>query len=191
MRSLGIAAVVVVVAALLSACSSTRTRTVITTHTITEPAQTVTVTAKAATTSPAGTAADAVLILGKTWSGDHSRVTVYGYKRGAAPDAPAPDVANREWQAIDVKVCVDQAKAIVSDEPWSLIGADAGLYTPSSIGYGQFPQPAYPFGEQAVTRGQCVRGWIVFDVTRSVKIKQIEYSVTDERDDPVIARWST
>jgi hypothetical protein len=191
MRNLSIAAVVVVVAALLSACSSTRTRTVITTHTITEPAQTVTVTAKAATTAPAETAADAVLALGKTWRGDHSKVTVYAYRKGAAPDAPAPDVANREWQAIDVKVCVDLAKASVSNGPWTLIGADAGLYTPSGIGYGGFPQPAYPFGEQVVTRGQCVRGWIVFDVTRSVTIKQVEYSVADENDNPVIARWST
>lgn len=77
----------------------------------------------------------------------------------------------------------------ITNDPWSLIGNDSGSYDPSNIGYAQFPQPQYPFGEHPVSAGECVRGWIVLDVLRSVAITKIRYSVQDASGTPIITYW--
>jgi hypothetical protein len=40
---------------------------------------------------------------------------------------------------------------------------------------GPDPTPRYPT-QQAVDNGQCVKGWLLFEVPSSIKIDQIRYS---------------
>lgn len=136
--------------------------------------------------APATAAADpGILALGKTapvqyadGSGIGATVTVYGYKQPVATSAPHPDQAGYVWSAADVKVCVKQ-DVTISNEPWTLVYADSTDAEPSSIGYRQFPEPSYPFGDKEVKAGRCVRGWITFAVPKAKKPTMVEYSLTD------------
>ncbi|MCU1690639.1 MAG: hypothetical protein JWN20_2567, partial [Jatrophihabitantaceae bacterium] len=105
----------------------------------------------------------------------------------AAPKAPAPSDGNSDWAALDVQVCVDAAAgSIITNNPWTLVGSDNRSYEPSGVGYNQFPVPGYPFGEQKLAAGECVRGWIVFPVTKGAKIVAARYSIQAG-----ITRWTT
>src|SRR5581483_2978403 len=102
-------------------------------------------------------------------------LTTYRYRKNAAPGAPGPGSGER-WDGADVKVCVAN-KGELSDGPWSLVGSDDGLYQPSTDIYSQFPLPQYPAGDTPVGAGQCVRGWIIFNVPRKASITELQYSV--------------
>lgn len=118
--------------------------------------------------------------------------TVYAYRQPVARSAPRPDEqAGYEWGAVDVKVCASKTVPVpgitVSHSPWSLVYADDSQIEPSSTGYGQFPQPDYPWGEKQVAPGRCVRGWITFPVPAKKRPVAVEYAPTGE---PVAPRWT-
>lgn len=57
---------------------------------------------------------------------------------------------------------------------WSLKGEDDGIYTSAGEYYDDAPKPLYPEGEP-VAKGECVRGWILFDASKDVKMTEIRY----------------
>lgn len=159
------------------------------------PTTPATPTAAAATTSPAPTAsptpdmaaaedadADEPLAFGKTATigGNIATATVYGYRQPVAASAPRPvGQPGFTWGAADVKVCAlknTQFEGItVSNDPWKLVYADDTQMEPSSIGYNQFPEPGYPFGERDLRAGRCVRGWVTFPVPAKKRPTHVEY----------------
>lgn len=178
------------ISSMLAACSSsgghaagpTVTRTV----TVTAGTSQSPVATPSSTTAPSASG----LRLGQTYRGAFSgqafTALVSTYKTNAAPSAPAPGGGQR-WDGALVKVCV-KIKSTLSNGPWSLIGADSGLYTPSSDIYQQFPEPQYPSGDQPVAAGQCVRGWIIFPVPTATRVVQVQYSL-DSGSDALVIQW--
>lgn len=107
-------------------------------------------------------------------------VTAYAFKQPVAPNATKPDQPGFVWAAIDVKACAGagdgtHAGITVTNDPWGLTYADSTYIEHSPIGYQQFPQPSYPWGEHALNWGQCVRGWITFAVPADRRPVTIEY----------------
>jgi hypothetical protein len=114
--------------------------------------------------------------LGETVTlGGIASATAYAYKQPVATSATRPDQAGFEWGAADVKVCLIGGSAYVNNQPWSLVWDDSTRAEPSHIGYQQFPQPEYPFGDTVVQAGRCVRGWITFPVPVGKKPAMVEY----------------
>lgn len=101
-------------------------------------------------------------------------VAVLDYEQPAAAAAPPPATANypddHVWAALDVRVCLPDHEPdwdgpwIVTRSPWALIYDDGSLVSSSHTGYSRFPDPVYPWGDQAAAPGQCIRGWITFAV---------------------------
>ncbi|MEU8329808.1 hypothetical protein [Micromonospora sp. NPDC048839] len=136
---------------------------------------------------------NAPLTLGKSRESPDGAVvsTVYAYKQPVAKTAPRPDEQKGfEWGAVDVKVCVKKDytanKIAVSHSPWVLVYADDTQIEPSNTGYGQFPQPEYPWGEKVLAPGRCVRGWITYPVPAKSRPVAVEYAAESE---PVPPRW--
>lgn len=181
-RSMGSLAVL----ALLAGCAqdeptSAVTETVTATETIPPPTVTVTV-----TPTPEPAAGDAALGTGQPGNGG-GPVTVFAYQADVAQDAPEPESGGR-WDAADVQVCNGEGEAFVNQLPWSLIGASNEFFDASGTGYSQFPTPGYPFGDTNIGVGECIRGWIVFDVTSDALITGVRYS---PQSLPSPLRWAT
>lgn len=145
---------------------------------------TVTVTATAtatvtATPSPSPTptpAAPDAIGVGQMQESGGWKVTVHSVDMNPAPDAPAPDSAGTKWVAADVETCnPDVAGAEITNSPWRLIDDRSRQFEPSSLGYNQFPQPSYGFGDTPIAPGQCIRGWIVFVVAKDAKLTTVLY----------------
>lgn len=117
-------------------------------------AEAETTTAEATTPSPPG---PEVLALGQTFTAPSgTRATAYRVVRPAAPDAPRPEVANSEWAALEVEVCVAAPvppDAFVTGESWKLQDSNNGQYGRASVGYLQFPIPEFP-RQQPVAGGE-------------------------------------
>lgn len=137
----------------------------------------------------------APLAMGKSFTTTEgaARATVYAYKHNVARSAPRPDEQpGYVWAAIGVKVCalrVDIAPQgiSISNGPWTLVYADDTQIEASSVGYNQFPEPEYPFGEKAVAPGRCVRGWITYPVPGNKRPVAVEYAPAGE---PIAPRWA-
>ncbi|MFG1659113.1 hypothetical protein ACGFIY_21530 [Micromonospora chersina] len=115
--------------------------------------------------------------------------TVYAYRQPVAKSAPKPDdQPGYVWGAADVKVCAGKSQGIIiTNGPWTLVYADDTQIEASSIGYNQFPEPSYPFGEKAIAPGRCLRGWITFPVPGKKRPVAVEYAPEDE---PAPPRWA-
>lgn len=121
---------------------------------------------------------------------------VLAYVQPVADSGPQPHDAGYPeglvWGAADVRVCVPDVppsevfedeqvpeaedRWFVSTAPWSLLYEDGSLVTSSNTGYSSFPQPEYPWGDQPVSLGQCVRGWIVFPVPDDTSPIGVQYA---------------
>lgn len=115
-------------------------------------------------------------------------VAVLDYEQPVATDAPEPSNAGypdgHVWGALDVRVCVpdyrhDDGDWYITTTPWSLMYDDGSLVGSSHTGYNGFPEPAYPWGDQVVAPGQCVRGWIVFPVPGDDRPEGVHYTGGD------------
>lgn len=139
----------------------------------------------ASTTVPSSAAAPGlatanVYKLGQTVTlpDDSADVTVFGYRqpidsvRGLNP--------GMVWSAAEVRVCLSKVlseQVRVSEEPWTLVYPDGGIYEPTKITYRDFPAPEYPKGDGRTTLpGRCVRGWIVFQTPKEEKPQYVEYA---------------
>ncbi|MEN2738252.1 DUF4352 domain-containing protein [Microbacterium sp. X-17] len=147
--------------------------------------RTVTVTASPA---PVPSPAQATpLALGSTATANGATVTVHALDANSAPNAPAPQSANSKWASADVEVCNTGNAAIsTSSQPWRLVGNGNLRFQPSSIGYNQFPEPDYTFGEETVAPGECRRGWITFVVQQDATLTAVTYT----NSPGFIARWA-
>jgi hypothetical protein len=104
--------------------------------------------------------------------------TGFGYNQPAASGASPPPDGNA-WAAADVQACSPQGTIFpvsVSDAAWSLRLADG-----RSVGawHGDdpaFPQPRYPQTPTSLQAGQCLRGWVVFEVPANAQQPVLRYS---------------
>lgn len=103
-------------------------------------------------------------------------LTVYSYKQPVASSAPRPQTSGYTWGAIDVKECAGENDT-VNNSPWTLVYGDDTQLEPSSLGYNQFPEPEFPFGDKNLPSGRCVRGWIVFPVPKTTKPTMVEFAL--------------
>lgn len=129
---------------------------------------------------------DVVELDGTVWAD----ATVFAYRQPVAQDATRPSQHGFEWGAADVRVCAKRnapEQLSVSHSPWGLSYADDTLIEPSNIGYRQFPEPSYPFGDRALARGRCLRGWVTFGVPEDKRPIFVEYAPPSI---PVPLRWT-
>jgi hypothetical protein len=92
--------------------------------------------------------------------------TVFNYVEPVAPSA-APPSAGHDWAAVDVQACAlpgSVFQVTVSQAPWSLRFSDGTAAVPSNVDGAQFPQPRYPSTPSTLQSGECLRGWLVFEV---------------------------
>jgi len=121
--------------------------------------------------------------LGEDAHGSVVTVTAYAYKQPTAQSAPPPEQAGYVWASADVKVCSVYRTLTVSHLPWLLVYPDATVIEPSSTGYRQFQQPEFPWGDQHLDAGRCMRGWITYAVPADKRPTMVEYQ---GRDDPAV-----
>lgn len=155
----------------LAGCSAPAEATPTVTVTVTAPAP------PAVTPTPTAAPSNTPLSLGESRTFQGATVTAYEFKSDSTPEpAPQPQTAGDRWASLDVEVCNTGAMGItVSGAPWALVAADNRTYTESSIGYDQFPQPRFAFGDEAVDPGTCRRGWVTFVVNGDATIKGVRY----------------
>lgn len=132
-------------------------------------------------TTEAATTTTAVPRLGAVRGSHGGTVVARNYQQPVAAGAPSPtesgSPAGYVWGGLDVEVCLpsEAGEYAVASYVWKLTMPDHSSIEPSSSIYDQFPQPEYPF-EQAVTPGQCVRGWIVFPVPGDSRPTGVSYA---------------
>ena len=149
-----------------------------------EPERTTTSTTEPATTTTTTPG------LGAVQNNEGATATALAYEQPVAPDAPSPAESELPdsyvWSALDVEVCVPSSPGewYVGNYIWKLTMPDNSIVEPSSVTYLGFPQPEYPV-EQAVSPGQCVRGWITFAVPGDSRPTGVQYS-----PDGALLRWS-
>jgi hypothetical protein len=103
--------------------------------------------------------------------------TAFGYTQPGAPGA-APPQAGNVWAAADVQACAQPGtvfKVTVSDAPWSLRFPDGTAVSPTTADDPHFPQPRYPGTPSALQPGECLRGWVVFEVPADGRPQVLRY----------------
>jgi hypothetical protein len=60
--------------------------------------------------------------------------------------------------------------------PWSIATADGSTFATASVSWANDPIPQYPDG-QIVVAGQCVKGWLLFEVPAGTMITSVRYGV--------------
>lgn len=136
-----------------------------------------------APSTPAGetpSAAPKTLVgkVGDTYVGKHVDATVEEFNPRVTTSA-----SGQTWKAALVKTCVKVDGITVSSWPWQAIGVDSGRYRNPSGTYGDAPKPGYPDVNEQVLKGECIRGWILFD--SPVDVVEIRYAAEGEGP----ARW--
>lgn len=106
------------------------------------------------------------------------RATVFAYTQPAASGA-SPAAAGNAWATADVRACAQDGTIFavsVSDATWSLRLADGTAVSPWHGDDPAFPQPRYPQTPTSLQAGQCVRGWVVFEVPANGPPPLLRYS---------------
>jgi hypothetical protein len=175
-------------AALLAGCGFSRSATehVEPTSTV-RPPETTSAAASSTSTANAPMPPGSEIVIGGDGGAISARVTVYSVTQDAAPAAPKPP-GGGHWASADVKTCLDKANAgfTVSWDVWSVADANYGNYKAADLTYNQFPRPLYPFFEEPVSVGDCVRGSILFPVPDGVTVTRVKYAPNKN----VAAVWS-
>lgn len=133
----------------------------------------------AATPGAPSPAAPKVLKLGETKTDAIGKAVVYAYKQPVATKAPRPEQEGFEWGAAEVEVCALADDVYINNSTWHLVYADHTLIEASHIGYQQFPEPSFPWGDKDLAKGRCVRGWITYGVPAGKRPVTIEHDVKD------------
>ncbi|GGL27776.1 hypothetical protein H9L10_03475 [Phycicoccus endophyticus] len=124
---------------------------------------------KTATPSPSGQT------VGDTYTDKHVEVTVQ-----QVAIRKRLDFGGR-YSGVLVKTCIkstgDYPYFTLSWDPWTLVDDDAGRYPDTGSSGGSLPTPVYPNGEidGRWHAGDCVKGWMFFDVPKGVKITTVRY----------------
>jgi hypothetical protein len=166
----------------LAACNSTSDA---------KPAATVTVTVTATPSDHATAASRTTYSIGDvmTWTDkgeDGSNATtgtstVLSYKQPVAgleaPDSSLGMGDGAVWGRVEVKVCSTRGDDVtVSQNPWSLAFSDGTRAEVTGLGGGDFPKPEYAPTETLLQAGDCIRGGIMFPVSKGQRPARIVYS---------------
>jgi hypothetical protein len=115
-----------------------------------------------------------------------TRVAVLGYDDTGTGDTGTPGTRYRD---LHVTACAAGGEVQVSNAPWSLIGADSSNNADIVVG-GGLHEPQYPGTPDLLNKGECVSGWISFQVPNSVAIVAAKYAPNDDNGNPLpTARW--
>lgn len=134
---------------------------------------------KYVTVTPEPSATEAApLALGATATLAGVKVTAYSVNTNSVPPpAPQPESPSDKWVSADVEICNTSPSAFTfSSMPWTLVDSEHRAFQQSSVGYSQFPQPAYAWGDTVLNAGQCQRGWITFVVNQSSTLASVQYA---------------
>jgi hypothetical protein len=128
-----------------------------------------------------------------TWTSDEGfnfDTTVMGYEQDVAKNSVSPDeefdTEGYVWAAVDIEACLKKGKTAVTRYPWALAYVDGTRIEPSSVTYGDFPKPEYPY-EADVKAGECVRGKTVFAVPGDQRPERVLYTTESL---PENAEWA-
>ncbi|MFF0737720.1 hypothetical protein ACFYVK_39675 [Streptomyces chartreusis] len=106
------------------------------------------------------------------------KTTVLNYEQGIKAQATADQefgTSGYEWAALEIKVCITKGTGGTTRYPWTLAYEDGARIEPSSVTYGDFPKPEYPY-EATVKAGDCVRGKTVFAVPGNQRPERVLYT---------------
>lgn len=152
--------------------------------------KTVTVTVTAAPKLPSR---QAPAKLGQRVFGEQVTARVIRVDQSIPVDTEVAD-GQKRWASALVQVCAtastdsDGKPLEVSWAAWQIADASGGTYNITDITGGvNYQLPTYPQDDQRLTKGQCVKGWIPFNVAPGVKLTTIIYSNGDGK--PIY--WST
>ncbi|MET9762079.1 hypothetical protein ABZ016_23985 [Streptomyces sp. NPDC006372] len=117
-------------------------------------------------------------------------ITVLGYEQDTFHPQTSADeefgTKGYTWAAVEIKACLKKGTSGVTRYPWALAYADGARIEPSSVTYGDFPKPEYPY-EAKMKAGDCVRGKTVFAVPTKQRPERVLY-VPEALDTP--AEWN-
>ena len=148
----------------------------------------------AETTTSAGPSAPQPLGATRTFTGVTSTlevdVTVFAVNQNIALRLSTP-ASGGHWVGADIETCLIKKSLYsrtltVGWSDWSVSDAQNGQYISSDKPYSGFPTPQYPFSNEPIVEGECVRGWVLFPVAKGTTITKVKYKPSF--DDP--AFWS-
>lgn len=97
------------------------------------------------------------------------------------PNTPVDFEDHERWASALVRTCAtvdmkDGEPLEVSWAAWQIADARSGIYNITDVTGGlTYPLPTYPQFPQRLTKGQCVRGWVTFNVAPNAKLSQVIY----------------
>ena len=113
-------------------------------------------------------------------------VTVHGYAPFTSDNQFDQPNAGNQTVAVDAEVCSSVANKVSADDRWVLVDANNGRYEPEAMLAGA-PTPEYPYFPTDIAAGECIRGYIPFEVRADVPITIVRYAT--ERGGYTL-RWS-
>lgn len=156
-----------------------------------EPAGTATVTVTADPSAAAEPKQAGVMKLGQTADVGFARITALEVR----PNVPVDYDQHQRWSSVLVRTCataneVEGEPLVISWFPWTVSDQQDGVYQITGVTGGvNYPIPTYPSDPgQKVTRGQCVKGWITFNVAPGAKLRSVTYT-SDSAPRPVTWRF--
>ena len=126
--------------------------------------------------------------LGEEASPEGLKVTYFEYQKGIPNADPAPEVADRV-DAVLVRVCntglkEDEMSLATDPVNFHLVDSDDGSY--GYVGWDVASLPLFPYGKK-LRKGDCVKGWVAFEVPANAKITKATYAIGPDR---ISAEWS-
>lgn len=154
------------------------------------PAKTATATATVTVTSkPDPLEQSGTLKLGQTANVGFARITALQVD----PDTPVDNYKpQKRWSSVLVRACATVDKDAKGEPitfswaPWTINDRQDGVYQITGLTGGvTYPVPTYPQDTpQRVNKGQCIKGWITFNVAPGVKLASVTYT-SDRAPRPV------
>ncbi|MFB7832020.1 DUF4352 domain-containing protein [Streptomyces sp. NPDC056056] len=111
--------------------------------------------------------------------GNAATATVLSYQQGGYKTQTSADqefnTTGYVWATVEIKVCTTKGTVQTSRYPWVLAYDDGTRIEPSSVTYGDFPKPEYPY-DAKIKAGDCVRGKTVFAVPGKQRPERVVYT---------------
>ncbi|WP_123390537.1 hypothetical protein [Nocardioides aurantiacus] len=128
-----------------------------------------------------------MLKLGQTADVGFAQITALEVR----PDVPVDYDQQKRWSSVLVRTCATADKVegeplVLTWFPWTVNDRQDGVYQITGVTGGvSYPVPTYPTDPgQRVVKGQCVKGWITFNVAPGAKLKSVTYT-SDSAPRPV------
>ena len=121
------------------------------------------------TPTPTPTAVAGTMAIGAALINPSVRITVSAAKTQPQGHHDLP------LYGVMVQTCNIGADPIsAGPHPWSIVTADGSTFATASVSWANDPIPQYPDG-QIVTAGQCVKGWLLFEIPAGTVITSVRY----------------